>query len=125
VLANLPVGLLVRLRAGRCYYWDPDPTQVAATRRPRRHGAKITCADPTSWGAPSAQFEEPTTAYGAVHMQSWDQVHAQLQNHQQRGTRRPRPPDSGYLDLARSRVLAETNAASRTDVAVVAGSRTS
>jgi DDE superfamily endonuclease len=37
-LADAPVGLLVRLRAGRCFY--ADPTAQPATGRPRRHGTK-------------------------------------------------------------------------------------
>jgi hypothetical protein len=36
-LADLAVGLLVRLRAGRCLY--ADPTTQPATGRPHRHGA--------------------------------------------------------------------------------------
>ncbi|HET8908070.1 MAG TPA: hypothetical protein VFN11_14010 [Ktedonobacterales bacterium] len=37
--ADLQVGLLVRLRAGRCFY--ADPTAQPATGRPRRHGARV------------------------------------------------------------------------------------
>jgi hypothetical protein len=98
-LAGVSVGLLVRLRAGRCFYRDPDPEQAAATGRPRRHGAKIACADPSSWGVPTAQYEEETTAYGAVRVQSWANLHAQTQNHAQRGTRRLRPLIQGTLIL--------------------------
>lgn len=45
-LADEPVGLLVRLRAGRCFY--ADPTAHPTTGRPRRHGAKFVCADPAT-----------------------------------------------------------------------------
>jgi len=38
-LANQRVGLLVRLRAGRCFY--ADPTSQPSTGRPRRHGARV------------------------------------------------------------------------------------
>lgn len=38
-LADEPVGLLVRLRAGRCFY--ADPTTQPTTGRPRRHGARV------------------------------------------------------------------------------------
>jgi hypothetical protein len=46
-LAQLPVSLLVRLRAGRCFY--ADPTTQPATGRPRRHGATFVCDDPATW----------------------------------------------------------------------------
>lgn len=45
-LADEPVCLLVRLRAGRCFY--ADPTSQLTTGRPQRHGAKFVCADPTT-----------------------------------------------------------------------------
>lgn len=38
-MADLQVGLLVRLRAGRCFY--AEPTAQPATGRPRRHGARV------------------------------------------------------------------------------------
>jgi len=56
-LADVPVGLLVRLRAGRCFY--ADPTAPPQTGRPRRHGAKVVCDDPTTWPAPNAAGTPP------------------------------------------------------------------
>ena len=53
-LADLPVAVLVRLRADRCFYADPLPPPPGKTGRPRRHGAKFNCADPTTWPAPTA-----------------------------------------------------------------------
>lgn len=51
-LDDLPVCLLVRLRAGRCF--SADPTSQPQTGRPRRHGAKFVCDDPTTWPTPSS-----------------------------------------------------------------------
>ena len=53
-LAGVPVAVLVRLRSDRCFYADPPPRPPGSTGRPRRHGAKFNCADPTTWPVPTA-----------------------------------------------------------------------
>jgi hypothetical protein len=53
-LADVPVSLLVRLRAGRCF--SAAPTAQPTTGRPRRHGAKLVCADPTTWPEATDQW---------------------------------------------------------------------
>jgi len=65
-LADEPVCLLVRLRSGRCFYAAPDPTQAAATGRPRRHGAKFACDDPLTWPKPSDEWTHTEAGYGQV-----------------------------------------------------------
>lgn len=94
-LAHLPVGLLVRLRAGRCFY--ADPTAQPATGRPRRHGAKFVCDDPTTWPTPSAAWTTTDPQHGRVCVRAWRGLHAAPQNHATRGTRRPRPLLRGTL----------------------------
>jgi hypothetical protein len=52
-LAEVPAAVLVRLRSDRCFYADPPPTARSPKGgRPRRHGAKFGCADPTTWPTP-------------------------------------------------------------------------
>ena len=97
-LANEPVCLLVRLRTGRCFYADPitQPT----TGRPRRHGAKFVCADPTTWPEPTDQWSTDDPAYGHVQLHAWSGLHPIPQQHAQRGTRaqpRARPLVRGML----------------------------
>jgi DDE superfamily endonuclease len=55
-LDKLPVAILVRLRADRCFYADPPPA-VPSPRggRPRQHGAKFACQDATTWPVPTAE----------------------------------------------------------------------
>jgi hypothetical protein len=53
-LADEPICRLVRLRSGRCFY--ADPTRQRPTGRPRRHGAKFVCDDPTTWPEPTDQW---------------------------------------------------------------------
>ncbi len=94
-LADLPVDLLVRLRAGRCFY--ADPTAQPHTGRPRRHGVKFVCADPTTWPTPTAAWTVSDPAYGQICLQAWSGLHAAPQNHAMRGTRQPRPLIRGTL----------------------------
>src|SRR5215210_1040462 len=59
--------ILVRLRAGRRFYGDPglcDPP--AHIGRPRRHGPKMKCADPSTWPEPSAEHRCEAAGYGCV-----------------------------------------------------------
>lgn len=50
------VAVLVRLRSGRCFYADPE--QQPRTGRPRRHGPKLACDDPSTWWSPTAEHRE-------------------------------------------------------------------
>ena len=83
-LAAEPVCLLVRLRAGRCFY--ADPIGQLPTGRPRRHGAKFVCDDPTTWPEPTDQWSSEDPHYGHVQLQAWSSLHAIPQRHAQRGT---------------------------------------
>ena len=101
-LADAPVGLLVRLRAGRCFY--ADPTAQPTTGRPRRHGAKFVCADPTTWPEPTARWSCADPRYGHVCLRAWSGLHPVPQQHATRGSRGPRPLVRGtliHLEVAR------------------------
>jgi hypothetical protein len=86
-LADELVGLLIRLRAGRCFY--ADPTEQRKTGRPRRHGAKFACADPTTWPEPADQWSCDDPRYGHICLRAWSGLHPVPQVHATRGTRGP------------------------------------
>ena len=88
-LAKEPVGLLVRVRAGRCFY--ADPTAQPMTGRARRHGAQFVCADATTWPEPTDQWSCDDPQDGQVQLRAWSGRHAVPQQHAGRGTRGPRP----------------------------------
>ena len=92
---RLLIRLLIRLRAGRCFY--ADPTSQPHTGRPRRHGAKFVCDDAATWPAPTDDWSTDDPRYGHVHLQAWDGLHPPGRQHPQRGTRRPRPVIRGTL----------------------------
>jgi hypothetical protein len=92
--------ILVRLRAGRRFYGDPglcDPP--AHVGRPRRHGPKITCNDPSTWPEPSAEHACEDAGYGYVRVRAWAELHPKVQNHEGRGTRGLLPIVVGTLVL--------------------------
>jgi hypothetical protein len=103
-LEGSPCQILVRLRAGRRFYGDPglcDPPEHIG--RPRRHGPKMKCSDPSTWPEP---WPEPSTehacedaGYGSVRLRAWAELHPKVQNHEGRGSRGPLPIVCGTLVL--------------------------
>ncbi len=99
-VTGLVVAIVVRLRAGRCFYAEPPPPPVTAhgkrrAGRPRRHGAKFACAKPATWWAPDAEHTEDDLVYGHVRVRAWANVHGKVQAHAGRGTPGPAPLQRG------------------------------
>lgn len=99
-LEGSPCQILVRLRAGRRFYGDPSLCgPPAATGRPRRHGPKMKCDDPSTWPEPSAEHSREDAGYGSVRVRAWAQMHPKVQNHAGRGSRGLLPVVVGTLVL--------------------------
>jgi hypothetical protein len=98
-LEGTGAAILVRVRGDRCFYADPPPAPPGRKGRPRRHGAKFACADPTTWPAPTAELAAEDGRYGAVRVRAWGGLHAKTQEHPGRGTRGPRPIVRGTVVL--------------------------
>jgi hypothetical protein len=99
-LEGCPCQILVRLRAGRRFYGDPslcDPPENIG--RPRRHGPKMKCSEPSSWPEPSAEHRCQDAGYGSVRVRAWAEVHPKVHNHAGKGTRGPLPIVVGTLIL--------------------------
>jgi len=94
------VAILVRLRADRCFYADPLPAMPSPKGgRPRKHGAKFACKDPTTWPVPTAEQAIQDDQYGPVRVRAWAGLHPKQQNHSGRGTRKTRPIVRGTVVL--------------------------
>jgi hypothetical protein len=96
-LAEAPVAVLVRLRADRCFYADPPSRPPGSTGRPRRHGAKFSLADPTTWPAPTATLVTSDDQYGTVTVRAWAGLHPKQQRHPGHGSGGPRPIVRGTI----------------------------
>src|SRR5215203_5526514 len=99
-LEGSPCQILVRLRAGRRFYGDPslsDPPEHIG--RPRRHGPKMKCSDPSTWPEPSAEHRCEDAGYGSVRVRAWAELHPKVHNHAGKGTRGPLPIVVGTLIL--------------------------
>jgi hypothetical protein len=97
-LAEERVAVLVRLRADRCFYADPPPAARSPKGgRPRRHGAKFNCADPTTWPTPTATLTCQDDQYGSVTVAAWSGLHPNQQRHPGHGSRGPRPIVRGTI----------------------------
>jgi hypothetical protein len=92
--------ILVRLRAGRRFYADPSLAgPPAATGRPRRHGPKMKCSDPSTWPEPCAEHVCEDAGHGTVRVRAWAKLHPKIQAHKGRGSRGPVPLAVGTLIL--------------------------
>ena len=99
-LEGRPCQILVRLRAGRRFYGDPSLSDPPAhVGRPRRHGPKMKCSDPSTWPEPSAEYRCEDAGYGAVVVRAWAELHPKVDNHPAKGTRGPLPIVVGTLIL--------------------------
>jgi DDE superfamily endonuclease len=108
-LAEAPVAVLVRLRSDRCFYADPPAPPPGKTGRPRRHGTKFNCADPTTWPVPTATLATVDDQYGTVTVHAWGGLHPKQQRHPGHGSRGPRPIVVGtILRVQVERVPAKT-----------------
>lgn len=99
-LEESPCQILVRLRAGRRFYGNPnlcDPPEHIG--RPRRHGPKMKCNDPSTWPEPSAEHVCKDAGYGTVRVRAWAELHPKVHNHEGRGSRGPLPIVVGTLIL--------------------------
>jgi DDE superfamily endonuclease len=100
-LEESPCQILVRLRAGRRFYGDPNLCDPPAhIGRPRRHGPKMKCSDPSTWPEPTAEHHCEDAGYGSVRVRAWAELHPKVQNHEGRGRAGgPCPSRSGRSSL--------------------------
>ncbi len=77
-LADVPAALVIRIRDDRVFYPDPAPPAPGQLGRPRRHGARFGCADPTSWPDPDDELTAADSRYGTVRVTAWHGLHPKL-----------------------------------------------
>jgi hypothetical protein len=77
-MAALRAAIVVRIRDDRVFYPDPSPPAPGQLGRPRRHGARFGCADPTSWPDPDDELTATDSRYGTVRVTAWHGLHPKL-----------------------------------------------
>ena len=99
-LEGSPCQILIRLRAGRRFFGDPSLAgPPAKTGRPRRHGPKMKCSDPSTWPEPSAEHVCEDAGHGRVRVRAWSNLHPKVRNHEGKGSRGLLPIGVGTLVL--------------------------
>ena len=96
-LGDTRAAILVRLRRGRCFY--AEAATYAGTGRPRRHGRKFSCDDPTSWTTPTEERIEEDEQYGTVRVRAWAGLHTKPGQSRVRPRGAPKPVVPGTLIL--------------------------
>ncbi|MFI9389241.1 transposase, partial [Kutzneria sp. NPDC052558] len=76
LLADLPVRLLVRMRADRVLRLPAPPPRPGRVGRPPRHGPKFRFDDVRTWSAPAHRATTATDRYGEARAQCWHRLHA-------------------------------------------------
>jgi hypothetical protein len=78
LLADLPVQVLVRMRADRVLRRSAPPRTPGQTGRPRRHGTEFVFGDPATWGTPDITTRTDTRLYGPALARAWNRLHPRL-----------------------------------------------
>jgi hypothetical protein len=74
-LADVGVQVVVRIRDDRKFFTPPPPSRPGQGGRPRRHGDRFSCADPSTWPAPDAVHRCDDDQYGHVDVRAWHRLH--------------------------------------------------
>ena len=78
LLADLPVGLLGRLRSDRVMQLPTPPRPPGTMGRPRKHGGELALSDPATWPEPPVATSTVTSRYGMATAAARDRVHPRL-----------------------------------------------
>ncbi len=97
-LADDAVQVLVRIRDDRVFYTDPPAPEPGTLGRPRRHGHRFKCGDPTTWPEPDDTLVATDPRYGRVTVAAWDGLHPRL-------ARRGRWADHAQPPIVRGTVI--------------------
>jgi hypothetical protein len=84
-LAGTGVQIVVRVRNDRKYFARPAPRAPGQKGTRRRHGARFTCADPTTWPEPDRRLEVDDDGYGRVEVAAWQRLHPHQRTYREPG----------------------------------------
>jgi len=96
-LAGDRAQLLVRIKGDRVFYRDPPPRVCGAKGRPRRHGERFDCKNPSTQDTPGAGLASHDDVYGTVTVQAWKGLHPQLERRGRWASRAQAPIVRGWV----------------------------
>lgn len=76
--AHVDAQILVRIRNDRVFYTDPPERAGHTVGRPRRHGTRVACNDPSTWPPPDDQLIVDDPRCGTVTVAAWHRLHPKL-----------------------------------------------
>src|SRR5262249_1276279 len=74
-LAPTDAEVVVRISEDRKFFAPPPAQQPGRPGRPRRHGARFKCDEPSTWPAPDAGHTCDDDQYGHVDVKAWHRLH--------------------------------------------------
>ena len=77
-LRDLPVLLVVRVREDRVFRGPPPPRLPGAPGRAPRHGARLDCSAPATWGKPDITADAGSARLGPLLVMAWHRRHQRL-----------------------------------------------
>ncbi|MBB4942772.1 hypothetical protein FHR32_007172 [Streptosporangium album] len=77
-LTGRHVQVLVRLRATRVFYADPEPRRPGEMGAGKRHGQEFSCSDAAKRYAPDIDLAAGSARYGTVRVRAWKGLHQKL-----------------------------------------------
>lgn len=79
--------IVVRIKSDRVLYARPTPRKPGghSRGRPRSHGARFACADPTTWPVPQQSLVCDHETYGRVQVQAWQRLHPKQNTYREPG----------------------------------------
>ncbi|MCY1145709.1 transposase [Actinoplanes sp. Pm04-4] len=85
-LTGAGAQIVVRVRDDRVFFARP-PTRPPGGRSgaPRRHGAKFSCTDPSTWPVPDVALDITDDVYGQVSVAAWHQLHPKQRTYREPG----------------------------------------
>jgi hypothetical protein len=78
LLADLPVLLVVRVRAGRVFRRPVPPHVPGTPGRPSRHGPQVRCGGPAAPAGDAVTADAASARYGPLAVSAWHRVHPKL-----------------------------------------------
>jgi DDE superfamily endonuclease len=74
-LSDVDAQIVVRIKSDRKFFGRPAPRPAGKGGRPRRHGNRFSCKDPSTWHAPDATLACQDDTYGQVEVRAWHALH--------------------------------------------------